>query len=98
MKFGNEAGLGKRSVPGCPVIWRRLRGAGPISIIGQSGEDVPDDYLCISGNPEARKQLNLVKTEAGLEAPDAPAPKYLLSPETRALEAALEQQHQHARR
>jgi nicotinic acid phosphoribosyltransferase len=98
MKFGNEAGLGKRSVPGRPVVWRRLRGEGPLSTIGQHGETVPEDYLCVSGNPDARKQLSLVKAEAGLDAPDAPAPVYQLSPQTRALESALETQHQGARR
>jgi len=46
MKFGNETGLGKVSVPGKPVAWRRLRGSGPLSIIGQQGEEVPDNYLC----------------------------------------------------
>lgn len=97
MKFGNEAGLGKRSVPGQPVVWRRLRGTVPLSVIAQAGEPVPDDYLLLSGNPEARKQLNLVKAEVGLDAPDAPAPPYTLSPETTRLEAELEAIHAHAR-
>lgn len=59
MKFGDAAGSGKRSVPGRPVVWRRLRGAGPLGIIGQSGEAVPDDYVLLSGNPEAREQLRI---------------------------------------
>lgn len=59
MKFGNETGVGKQSVPGRPVTWRRLRGDGPIGIIGQAGEPVPDDYVLLSGNPEARELLRL---------------------------------------
>lgn len=59
MKFGNEAGSGKRSVPGRPVVWRRVRGDGPIGIIGQAGEAVRDNYVDLSGNPEALEQLRL---------------------------------------
>ncbi|MEM6996051.1 MAG: nicotinate phosphoribosyltransferase [Myxococcota bacterium] len=59
MKFGNESGLGKQSVPGRPVIWRRLRGAGPLGIIGQADEPVPDNYVLLSGNEEAMDQLRL---------------------------------------
>jgi nicotinic acid phosphoribosyltransferase len=59
MKFGNERGLGKTSVPGRPVVWRRLRGSGPIGIIGQAGEPVREDYVQLSGNPDAVAQLRL---------------------------------------
>lgn len=59
MKFGDEVGAGKQSVPGRPVVWRRVRGDGPIGIIGQAGEPVPDNYVLLSGNPEAREQLRL---------------------------------------
>ncbi len=59
MKFGNAAGSGKRSVPGRPVVWRRIRGDGALGIIGQAGEPVPENYICISGNPEALPQLAL---------------------------------------
>jgi nicotinic acid phosphoribosyltransferase len=98
MKFGNEAGLGKRSVPGRPVIWRKLRGEGSLSVIAQEGEAPPEDYVQLSGNPSARRQLDLVKAEAGLDAPDAPTPPYTLSPETRRLEAQLESQHRSSRK
>jgi nicotinate phosphoribosyltransferase len=53
MKFGNETGLGKVSVPGKPVAWRRLRGSGPLSIIGQQGEEVPENYLCTTAQGPA---------------------------------------------
>ena len=48
MKFGNERGLGKQSVPGRPVIWRRLRGEGPLGVIGQVGEVPDEDYAVLS--------------------------------------------------
>ncbi|MEM7153267.1 MAG: nicotinate phosphoribosyltransferase [Myxococcota bacterium] len=59
MKFGDAAGRGKRSVPGRPVVWRRLRGDGPLGIIGQAGERVPEDYVCLSNNPDAIEQLRI---------------------------------------
>ena len=59
MKFGNETGLGKQSVPGRPVIWRRLRANGPLGIIGQADEDVPENYVRLSGNDDAMTQLRL---------------------------------------
>ena len=57
MKFGNEGGLGKVSIPGDPVAWRRLRGDGPLSVIGQHGETPPEDYVVLSGNDAAAEQL-----------------------------------------
>jgi nicotinate phosphoribosyltransferase len=59
MKFGNDSGVGKQSVPGRPVVWRRVRGVGPIGIIGQAGEGVPEDYVDLSSNPEALERLRL---------------------------------------
>lgn len=83
MKFGNEDGLGKISVPGHPVTWRRLRGSGPLSIIGQDGEAVPDDYAVLNGNPEALDQLRTCNVDPPWRgAPEVP---YTLSPETQRL-------------
>jgi nicotinic acid phosphoribosyltransferase len=79
MKFGNEAGLGKVSVPGRPVAWRRLRGDGPLSIIGQEGERVPEDFVALNGNPDALAQLRVCNVRCAGEQP------YLLSPETERL-------------
>lgn len=79
MKFGNEAGLGKISVPGHPVIWRRLRGAGPLSVIGQEGERVPEDFVALNGNPEALSQLHICNVRCEGEQP------YTLSPKTQRL-------------
>lgn len=81
MKFGNELGLGKVSVPGHPIAWRRLRGTGPQSIIGQLGEAVPEDYVELNGNPEAMKTLYLCNANT----PSPAALPYALSPETRHL-------------
>ncbi len=52
MKFGNEKGLGKQSVPGKPVVWRRIRGKGNLSIIAQESEVVPEHFYCLTNNPE----------------------------------------------
>lgn len=81
MKFGDERGLGKVSVPGRPVAWRRLRGEGPFSIIGQDGEQPPEDYIVLNGNPEAVSQINLCKA---WPSPDWEF-EYNLSPETQRL-------------
>jgi nicotinate phosphoribosyltransferase len=44
MKFADEAHRGKESIPGRPVLWRRMRGDGPTGIVGQEGEAVADGY------------------------------------------------------
>jgi nicotinate phosphoribosyltransferase len=52
MKFGNEAGAGKQSLPGQPVLWRRLPGTqGPFGVVGQQGEPVADGYQLLTGAP-----------------------------------------------
>jgi nicotinic acid phosphoribosyltransferase len=59
MKFGNETGAGKQSVPGRPVAWRRVRGSGPVGIIGQAGEPVAENYVALAGNDEALEMLRI---------------------------------------
>ena len=54
MKFANEAGSGKQSVPGRPVLFRRLTGQGPVGIVGQEGEQPPSGYVLLTGNADAR--------------------------------------------
>jgi nicotinic acid phosphoribosyltransferase len=61
MKQGDDVGVGKRSTPGHPVTWRRVRGDGPVGIIGQLGEKVPENYIVLNGNPEATKMLTLTR-------------------------------------
>lgn len=80
MKFGNERGLGKVSIPGEPVTWRRLRGDGPLSVIGQHGEEAPEDYVVLSGNEEAEQLLRICNVDAVIaKTPEVP---HVLSPET----------------
>ncbi len=87
MKFGNEAASGKRSVPGRPVVWRRLRGSGPIGVIGQAGEPVREDYVDLSGDPEALERLRLCNVADLQRALAVPADEQWveLSPATQAL-------------
>ena len=87
MKFGNAAASGKRSVPGRPVVWRRLRGDGPLGIIGQAGEPVRDNYVRLSANPEALEQLricNVLDLSRAMAIP-ADQQRVELSPATTAL-------------
>lgn len=82
MKFANEAGSGKQSVPGRPVLFRRRAGEGPAGIIGQEGERPPDGYFLLTGaalDPAA--SLANVAQEKGARA--------VLSPESQALVDAL---------
>ncbi len=82
MKFGNERGLGKQSVPGHPVVWRRLRGDGPLGVIAQAGETPPEDYAVLSGNEDLVETLRLCNahelprmlTAEGLSATSSPSP------------------------
>lgn len=89
MKLGDDVGVGKRSTPGHPVVWRRLRGNGPVGIIGQLDEPVPEDYVLLNGNPEAAEMIRLVRafprrTDDGFKWGRDPIP-YTVSPETQAL-------------
>jgi nicotinic acid phosphoribosyltransferase len=54
MKFGNESGAGKQSIPGRPVLFRRSSGGtGPIGVVGQEGEVAPKGYSLLSGSARA---------------------------------------------
>jgi nicotinic acid phosphoribosyltransferase len=54
MKFGNESGAGKQSVPGRPVLFRRERSAtGAVGIVGQEGEPAPKGYRLLTGSDRA---------------------------------------------
>jgi len=66
MKISDDEGEGKRSIPGQPVIWRRLRGDGPVGIVGQAGETPPENYIVLNGNPEVTEQLRIVRAEPRL--------------------------------
>jgi len=76
MKFGNESGSGKQSVPGRPVLFRRGAGAsGPFGIVGQEGEAVPPGYALLTGAAALPAIETEVPQELGLA----------LSPATQAL-------------
>ncbi|ADO73991.1 nicotinate phosphoribosyltransferase [Stigmatella aurantiaca] len=54
MKFGNELAEGKQSIPGMPVLFRRRHGSGPVGLIGQEGEPVPEGYFPLTDSaPES---------------------------------------------
>jgi nicotinic acid phosphoribosyltransferase len=81
MKFGNEQGEGKQSIPGRPVVFRRVSGEGPIGVVGQEGEVAPEGYALLTGadrpiaghtedsglgvSPQTRAIVEQLKKEAG---------------------------------
>ncbi|MBX7117171.1 MAG: nicotinate phosphoribosyltransferase [Myxococcaceae bacterium] len=85
MKFADEAGLGKQSVPGRPVLFRRQRGDGPWGMVGQEGEDAPVGYALLSR--EAAPGLSSLAQVGG---PAAVAQPLTLSPATQRLVETLE--------
>lgn len=84
MKFADELARGKWSLPGRPVVLRRLHGAGPASLIAQEEEPVPEGYLRYTGRAEP------------LPPPSEAEPKVDLSPGTAALIEALDRKRQEA--
>lgn len=52
MKFGDEPGSGKESVPGEPVVFRRVSGSGPAGLIGQHDEAPPEGYVRLDTSVE----------------------------------------------
>lgn len=85
MKFGNESGSGKQSIPGRPVLFRRSAGgSGPFGIVGQEGEAVPQGYHLLTGAAAAGTTA-LDEARAVSEADRRLEP----SPATRALIAEL---------
>ncbi len=93
MKFGDESGGGKQSVPGRPVVWRRLgageregKGEGPVGIIGQEGEPVPDGYRLLTG----------AEADVGSGVPGTGTGVVAYSPETRALIRTLRRRREEA--
>lgn len=83
MKFADAPDRGKASLPGRPVVFRRVSGEGPIGIVGQEGEEPPPGYVCITGTD---RPLPEPTTEALFHAPEAVA----FSAATRALVDRLE--------
>jgi len=57
MKFANERGGGKESLPGRPVVFRRTSANGPIGIIAQEDETAPQGYVRLTGNDSPAGEL-----------------------------------------
>ena len=85
MKFANEAGSGKQSVPGRPVLFRRRAGQGPAGLVGQEGEAPPEGYSLLTGGP-----LDGAPSLAELVALEESARTVALSPSSRALVDTLQ--------
>lgn len=65
MKFGNDPAEGKQSIPGVPVLFRRRHGSGPIGLIGQQGEPVPEGYFPLTDSaPEPPSLVGAQSAEA----------------------------------
>jgi len=75
MKFGDEKGAGKESLPGVPLVARRVRGDGPVGLVVQDGEALPDGYV-------AGESLSGSALTAARDVPDA---MFAPSPATAAL-------------
>lgn len=80
MKFGNESGSGKQSVPGRPVLFRRSAGAsGPFGLVGQEGEAVPPGYALLTGAPAFRSPpLDEARAEVDRRLASSPATQALV--------------------
>ncbi|MFP2905102.1 nicotinate phosphoribosyltransferase [Pyxidicoccus sp. 3LFB2] len=86
MKFGNELAEGKQSVPGTPVLFRRRHGSGPIGLVGQEGEPVPEGYFPLMDSPPEAPSL-VGAQEAATEA------RIGYTPATQALVEELTRRH-----
>lgn len=86
MKFGNEGGSGKQSVPGRPVLFRRESGDGPFGIIGQEGEPCPPGYSLLTGGAPGPHSLpgTLALPADRLRVAPSPATQALVDELTRA--------------
>lgn len=81
MKFADDTGLGKVSVPGDPVIWRYTLSEGaPVGIIAQAGEPIPENYVVLS-DPNDQDKMTFFHPRKVLHENC----RYTLSPETQKL-------------
>ncbi|MFP2934255.1 nicotinate phosphoribosyltransferase [Pyxidicoccus sp. 3LG] len=84
MKFGNELAEGKQSIPGTPVLFRRRHGSGPIGLVGQEGEPVPEGYFPLMDSPpEAPSLVGTQEAAAEARIGYTPATKALVEELTR---------------
>ena len=87
MKFGDERAAGKQSVPGRPVVFRRVRGEGPVGLVGQEGEPVPDGYILLTGAQEAPAEARYALTVTDARIAPSPATRALMDAQLRRREA-----------
>ncbi len=68
MKFGDEPGAGKESIPGQPVLYRPRLGSaeyrGPTGIIAQEGEEMSRDFERLSGAERLPHHVHFTVGEA----------------------------------
>lgn len=83
MKLADPA---KRSLPGRPEVFRRVRGDGPVGIIGQEGEPAPEGYVRLTGAEAGPLPHSVL---------DGPF-EVVHGPATRALVGRLERERQEA--
>jgi len=93
MKFGDEPGAGKESIPGKPVLWRPFLGSasykGPTGIVFQEGEELPEkgSGVLLSGLDEFPMSLQCSIADALNWARRQNRPHY--SPHTQSLVSSL---------
>lgn len=84
MKFGNELAEGKQSIPGTPVLFRRRHGSGPIGLVGQEGEPVPEGYFpLMESAPEAPSLVGAQELSTDSRIAYTPATQALVTELTR---------------
>jgi len=64
MKFGDEPGAGKESVPGEPVLWRAFRRGRWQGVVAQDGEDLDADLLLTGLGPDDTMRVQFTPAEA----------------------------------
>lgn len=87
MKFGNDPAEGKQSIPGVPVLFRRRHGSGPIGLIGQQGEPVPEGYFPLTDSAPEPPSL------VGAQSAEAVGHRIAYTPATQALVDELHRSH-----
>lgn len=87
MKFGNDPGEGKQSIPGMPVLFRRRHGSGPLGLVAQEGEPVPEGYFRLTDSaPESPSFVAAQSAEAA-------GSRVAYTPATQALVDELHKRH-----
>lgn len=87
MKFGDEAGAGKESIPGRPLVARRVRGEGPVGLVVQEGEALPEGYA--HGDALEGAELTLARDIPGAALAQSPATQALVGACRRARERVI---------